>query len=29
MTSAQFSEHVRVEIERIAKVVKAGNITAE
>jgi hypothetical protein len=29
MTPAQFSEHVRVEIERIAKVVKAGNITAE
>ena len=29
MTSAQFAEHVRVEIERIAKVVKAGNISAE
>jgi tripartite-type tricarboxylate transporter receptor subunit TctC len=29
MTPAQFSEHVRVEIERIGKVVKAGNITAE
>jgi len=29
MTPAQFSEHVRVEIERIAKVVKSGNITAE
>jgi tripartite-type tricarboxylate transporter receptor subunit TctC len=29
MTPAQFGEHIRVEIERIAKVVKAGNITAE
>ena len=29
MTPAQFTEHVRVEIDRIGKVVKAGNITAE
>jgi tripartite-type tricarboxylate transporter receptor subunit TctC len=29
MTPAQFAEHIRVEIDRIGKVVKAGNITAE